>query len=378
MKALVFGDPPDPAEVAARAGRRRRPAAARHPLRPARDGSTPARAGRTGWSPGPILAGVCGSDAKLVLGDFSEGDMDNPHVGLLVDAQWSRATRWWPRWSSWVPRPRASRSASGWCSTPGSPAPPGASPRCAPPCGRRPDLCWSFTTGELGAGIHIGVITEAPGAWAERAGRPRLDAARRSPTSVSDEAAVLADPFAVSFHAVRAPPPAPGRQGRGLRGRGAGAHLRGHPAGPLPRRGGGGGGPLPGPDGHGRAVRGRRWWCAHEPPLAVVEALADVVGRRPAPAVHRAAGHPARPHRRGLRHRRQGRDLRGLGPRPGRAGHPGLHRGGHAPAMGVDAAVLQRAGDSPAPTPSPSRSSTACASTPSPTTSTSWPTGGST
>ena len=26
----------------------------------------------------PILAGMCGSDAKLVLGDFSEGDMDNP------------------------------------------------------------------------------------------------------------------------------------------------------------------------------------------------------------------------------------------------------------------------------------------------------------
>ena len=26
----------------------------------------------------PILAGICGSDAKLVLGDFGEGDIDNP------------------------------------------------------------------------------------------------------------------------------------------------------------------------------------------------------------------------------------------------------------------------------------------------------------
>ena len=26
----------------------------------------------------PLLSGICGSDAKLVLGDFSDGDMDNP------------------------------------------------------------------------------------------------------------------------------------------------------------------------------------------------------------------------------------------------------------------------------------------------------------
>ena len=26
----------------------------------------------------PILSGICGSDAKLVLGDFGEGDIDNP------------------------------------------------------------------------------------------------------------------------------------------------------------------------------------------------------------------------------------------------------------------------------------------------------------
>ena len=59
--------------------------------------------------------------------------------------------------------------------------------------------------------MHIGVITDAPGAWAE------LMAAHDSmlfavPDSISDEAAVLADPFAVSFHSiVRHPPPAGGR-----------------------------------------------------------------------------------------------------------------------------------------------------------------------
>ena len=72
-------------------------------------------------------------------------------------------------------------------------------------------LCWSFTKGDLGPGVHVGVITGAPGAWAERL------AAHDSmlipvPDGVSNEAAVLADPFSVSFHAiVRHPPPPYGR-----------------------------------------------------------------------------------------------------------------------------------------------------------------------
>jgi threonine dehydrogenase-like Zn-dependent dehydrogenase len=59
--------------------------------------------------------------------------------------------------------------------------------------------------------VHIGETTGAPGAWAD------LLAAHDSmlipvPDGVSNEAAVLADPFAVSLHAiVRHPPPAGGR-----------------------------------------------------------------------------------------------------------------------------------------------------------------------
>jgi threonine dehydrogenase-like Zn-dependent dehydrogenase len=73
------------------------------------------------------------------------------------------------------------------------------------------NLCWNFTQGDLGPGVHVGVITGAPGAWAE------LLAAHDSmlipvPDGISDEAAVLADPFSVSFHAiVRNPPPPGGR-----------------------------------------------------------------------------------------------------------------------------------------------------------------------
>ena len=58
-----------------------------------------------------------------------------------------------------------------------------------------------------GPGVHVGVITGAPGAWAEQL------AAHDSmlipvPDGISDEAAVLADPFSVSFHAIVRHPPA--------------------------------------------------------------------------------------------------------------------------------------------------------------------------
>ncbi len=159
----------------------------------------------------PILAGICGSDAKLVLGDFSEGDMDNPmsafsslpHVpGHEVVTEVVALG------------PEAEGLAVGqrvvlnpWLTC----APRGVTPIC-PPCQAGDlTLCWSFTKGALGPGVHVGVITDAPGAWAE------LLAAHDSmlipvPDAISDEAAVLADPFAVSFHAiVRHPPPPGGR-----------------------------------------------------------------------------------------------------------------------------------------------------------------------
>jgi threonine dehydrogenase-like Zn-dependent dehydrogenase len=157
----------------------------------------------------PILSGVCGSDSKLVLGEFGEGDIDNPmsafsslpHVpGHEVVAEVvelgpaAKGVEVGQRvvlnpWLTCVPR--------------------GVDPPC-PAC-RAGDLslCWSFTKGALGPGVHVGVTTDAPGGWAE------LMAAHDSmlipvPDSVSDELAVLADPFAVSMHAVLHHPPPPG------------------------------------------------------------------------------------------------------------------------------------------------------------------------
>lgn len=77
MRALVFGAPPDPAEV--------RPEPADDMERqlltlPFGMHEMPdAQPIRSDWVvTRPILAGVCGSDAKLVMGDFNTGDIDNP------------------------------------------------------------------------------------------------------------------------------------------------------------------------------------------------------------------------------------------------------------------------------------------------------------
>jgi threonine dehydrogenase-like Zn-dependent dehydrogenase len=157
----------------------------------------------------PRLAGVCGSDAKLVLGDFQDGDIDNPmaafsslpHVpGHEVVAD---VVALGPEAEGVEVGQRVLLNP--WLSC----APRGITPLC-PPC-RAGDvnLCWSFTKGDISPGVHIGVVTGAPGAWAE------LMAAHTSmlipvPDEIPDEAAVLADPFSVSFHSILRNPPPPG------------------------------------------------------------------------------------------------------------------------------------------------------------------------
>ena len=159
----------------------------------------------------PILSGICGSDAKLVLGDFGDGDVDNPmsafsslpHVpGHEVVAE---VVELGPEAQGVEVGDRVVLNPWLTC------GPRGVDPPC-PPC-RSGDLnlCWSFTRGALGPGVHVGVTTDAPGAWAD------LLAAHDSmlipvPASVPDSLAVLADPFSVSMHAiVRHPPPPGGR-----------------------------------------------------------------------------------------------------------------------------------------------------------------------
>jgi len=210
MKALVFGAQPAPDE--------QRPVAADDLERKLlslpfglHDVEDPRLVARDWVLTRPILSGICGSDSKLVLGDFGEGDIDNPmsafsslpHVpGHEVVAE---VIELGPEAEGVDVGQRVVLNPWLTC------APRGVEPLC-PAC-RAGDLslCWSFTKGSLGPGVHVGVTTDAPGAWAE------LLAAHDSmlipvPDAVPDELAVLADPFAVSMHAVvRHPPPKGGR-----------------------------------------------------------------------------------------------------------------------------------------------------------------------
>jgi threonine dehydrogenase-like Zn-dependent dehydrogenase len=208
MRALVFGAPPDPAE------RRPEPVDERerellslpfglHEMPDA----TPIR---PDWVvTRPILSGVCGSDAKLVMGDFNDGDIDNPmsafsslpHVpGHEVVAE---VLSLGPDAKGLEPGQRVVLNPWLTC------APRGIDPVCPACAAGDLSLCLSFTTGSIGPGVHIGVTTGAAGAWAD------LLAAHDSmlipvPDGISDEAAVLADPFAVSLHAIVRHPPPPG------------------------------------------------------------------------------------------------------------------------------------------------------------------------
>jgi threonine dehydrogenase-like Zn-dependent dehydrogenase len=208
MRALVFGAPPEPDEVRPTPtdDAERKLASLPFGLHIVED----ARPLRPDWVvTRPILSGICGSDAKLVLGDFGEGDVDNPmsafssipHVpGHEVVAE---VVELGPEAEGVEVGDRVVLNPWLTC------GPRGIDPPCPACAAGDLNLCWNFTRGALGPGVHVGVITDAPGAWAD------LLAAHDSmlipvPDGVPDALAVLADPFAVSMHAIVHHPPPPG------------------------------------------------------------------------------------------------------------------------------------------------------------------------
>ena len=157
----------------------------------------------------PRMTSICGSDSKQALLDFGESEIDNAMAGLCSFPQVmghemvgdvvslgpeAKGVEVGQRvvlnpWLSCVPR--------------------GVSPIC-PSCEAGDlSLCWSFQTGPISKGIHTGVSSDATGGYAD------LLPAHTSmlfgvPDELSDEQAVLADPFAVSLHSVTRHPPTPG------------------------------------------------------------------------------------------------------------------------------------------------------------------------
>src|SRR5437868_612829 len=155
------------------------------------------------------LTGICGSDSKQVFMENADAEMDNAMTALISFPQVlghelvATVDEVGPDARGVEPGQRVVLNP--WLSC----GPRGIDPPC-PACQAGDlSLCWSFTEGRLSAGIHTGNAKEATGGFAE------LVPAHRSmvipvPDAVPDEVAVLADPFAVSLHAVTRTPPPPG------------------------------------------------------------------------------------------------------------------------------------------------------------------------
>lgn len=154
------------------------------------------------------LCGICGSDAKQVFGD---GEPDNAMTALISFPQVlghevvATVEEVGPAANV---EPGARVVLNPWLSC----APRGFGDDPCPACTAGDlALCHRFTDGPVAVGIHTGTSATATGGFAE------LLPAHESmcipvPDAVSDEQAVLADPFSVALHAIlRHPPPEGGR-----------------------------------------------------------------------------------------------------------------------------------------------------------------------
>ena len=209
MRALVFGveaDPFDPPEGASQLVRNL--AVSPVGLREVPD----ARPLRPDWVVvRPRLTGICGSDSKQILLDFGEGGGDSPLLAFCSFPQVmghevvADVVELGPAAVGLEVGQRVVLNP--WLSC----GPRGISPRCPACVDGDLSLCWNFDEGDLTPGIHTGVSSDATGGYADL--MPAHDSMLFPvPDDVSDEAAVFADPFAVSLHSVtRNPPPPSGR-----------------------------------------------------------------------------------------------------------------------------------------------------------------------
>jgi len=157
----------------------------------------------------PRLTGICGSDAKQVFFDWGEVSIENPMVDFSSFPQVmghevvAEVVDLGPQAEGLEVGDRVVLNP--WLSC----APRGVSPVC-PACEAGDlSLCWNFREGPIEPGIHTGVSKDATGGWADL--MPAHDSMLiKVPDAISDEQAVLADPFAVSLHSVTRHPPPPG------------------------------------------------------------------------------------------------------------------------------------------------------------------------
>ena len=157
----------------------------------------------------PLLTGICGSDSKQVLLDFGEGGADSAMIAFCSFPQVlghevvGEVVSLGPEAEGFDVGDRVVLNP--WLSC----RPRGVDPIC-PACEAGDlSLCWSFTSGDISAGIHTGVSADATGGYAELL-PAHSSMLHRVPDGVPNEQAVFADPFSVSLHAITHNPPPPG------------------------------------------------------------------------------------------------------------------------------------------------------------------------
>jgi threonine dehydrogenase-like Zn-dependent dehydrogenase len=152
------------------------------------------------------LCGICGSDYKQV---YLNGSMDNPMTALISFPQvlGHEVVGTIERVGPAVRTRRVGERVvlNPWLSC----GPRGITPPCAACARGQFSICRNFHRGHLAPGIHTGNSASATGGFA-----PFVPAHESMcipiPDGVSDEQAVLADPFSVSFHGILKRPPADG------------------------------------------------------------------------------------------------------------------------------------------------------------------------
>src|SRR4051794_13717319 len=208
MKALVFGEFPDPMPPQPREDAPRLIKHLASTPMSLLDIDEPKLLGPDWAVIRPRLTGICGSDTKQVLMDF-EGAEDSPMTAFISFPQvlGHEVVATVEEVGSNVDGIEAGQRVvlNPWLSC----GPRGISPPC-PACQIGDwSMCIHFHDGRLTQGIHTGNSSDATGGFAE------LVPAHQHmmipvPDGVPDEVAVLADPFAVSLHAITRNPPPPG------------------------------------------------------------------------------------------------------------------------------------------------------------------------
>ncbi len=153
----------------------------------------------------PRLTGICGSDAKQMLGDF-EGDADSALSGMCSFPQIlgheivADIVELGPNAHGVAVGQRV--VVDPWIGC----VPRGVPSICSACAAGDSNLCENFDAGDIARGIHLGTSSDAGGGFAQLvSAHPSMCYA--VPNDVDDENAVLADPFAVALHAVIRTPP---------------------------------------------------------------------------------------------------------------------------------------------------------------------------